>query len=166
MRAWHFMIIFWVASSMLGLKRLVLRNWFVFTFLWCISCDGARICFRRDCGTTIRLPLKISPLKIENSSFMQLYSSRSVLRDHFRVWIWAINVYGMTSLLVSDLKLERVTALRSDIFWDVNESYLVFANETGSWRIMDGIRYSKSAVLTFPAICWIWKLDAGYGGRG
>ena len=114
--AWQFLIIFSVASSMPGQKKRVLRNCLVFTIPWCISCASDRICFRRDCGTTIRFPLRITPSKIDNSSFMRLYGSRSVSRDHFPFLIWASNLDSMTSLLVSHLMSERVTAWRSDIF--------------------------------------------------
>ena len=114
--AWQFLIIFSVASSIPGQKKRVLRNCLVLTIPWCISCASDRICFRRDCGTTIRFPVRITPSKIDNSFFMRLYGSRSVSRDHFPFLIWASNLDSMTSLLVSHLMSERVTAWRSDIF--------------------------------------------------
>ena len=75
--AWQFFIIFSVASSMPGQKKRVLRNCFVFTISWWVSCASDRICFRRDCGTTIRFHLRFTPSKIVNSSFMRLYGLRS-----------------------------------------------------------------------------------------
>ena len=60
-----------------GQKKRVLRNCFVFTISWWVSCASDRICFRRDCGTTIRFPLRFTPSKIVNSSFMRLYGLRS-----------------------------------------------------------------------------------------
>ena len=117
--------------------KRVLRNCLVFTIPWCVSCASDRICFRRDCGTTIRLPLRIAPSRIDNSSFMRLHGSRSVSRDHFPLWIWASNLESVTSLLVSHLMSERVTAWRSDMFdMHVNKSYIIFANETGIWTII------------------------------
>ena len=74
---WQFLIIFSVASSMPGQKKRVLRNCFVFTISWWVSCASDRICFRRDCGTTIRFHLRFTPSKIVNSSFMRLYGLRS-----------------------------------------------------------------------------------------
>ena len=44
---------------------------------WWVSCASDRICFRRDCGTTIRFHLRFTPSKIVNSSFMRLYGLRS-----------------------------------------------------------------------------------------
>lgn len=113
-QAWQFLIIVSAASSIPGQKNRVLRNCFVLTIPWCVSCANLKICFRNDCGTTIRFPLRITPSKTDNSSFIPLYGFRPC--DHFPLWISTSNLDSVTSLLVSNLMSERVTAWRSDIF--------------------------------------------------
>ena len=137
--AWQFLIIFSVASSIPGQNKTSSKKLFGLynSLMRLSSCASDRICFRRDCGTTIRFLLRIAPSRIDNSSFMRLHGSRSVSRDHFPFWIWTSNLESVTSLLVSHLVSERVTAWRSDMFdMHVNKSYIIFANETGIWTII------------------------------
>ena len=112
--AWQFLIIFSVASSIPGQKTSSKKLFGLYNCLMRLVASD-RVCFHRDCGTTIQFPLRITPSKIDNSSFMWLYGSRSVSSDHFPCWICPSNLDSVTSLLVSHLMSERVTAWRSDV---------------------------------------------------